>query len=422
MKTIAGASALTAILVSLAAPVHAADLPAIKTDARNKVPACATPGRMMAFLSQRNASLDHRFAPIATEYMRHGEQLALRWDYAFFQMIVETGSLSFKRGNGVFGDVKPHQNNFAGLGATGKGEPGEKFPDISTGVKAHLQHVLIYAGERVEDAVADRTRKVQEWGILDKWRAGLKGPVTFRDLTRRWSPNDRAYAASIGSVADRFYDDYCNKPDPKPELVAEARGTRTAAKKSPPPAAVEIAASPMPPAPPQAEPRVSGADLARKAIERAKAEGEAVRSGLGASALAKAAKEAGPTQPDMTKATVTPAYTLLNPLNEEPQKAPDTAGQATVQTVSAPSGAVHAPVKAGKCRVWTASYGGEKAVVIRSQADQYVNYTVLDVNAGAEKRETDAYIAAYAKGGRTVGEFPNQAQALDKAFDLCPES
>ncbi len=49
------------------------------------------------------------------------------------------------------------------------------------------------------------------------------------------------------------------------------------------------------------------------------------------------------------------------------------------------------------------------------------NFTVLDVHAGKEKREADAYIAAYAKGGTTIGEFASPAAALDKAFELCPE-
>ena len=53
-----------------------------------------------------------------------------------------------------------------------------------------------------------------------------------------------------------------------------------------------------------------------------------------------------------------------------------------------------------KCRVWTASYGGQKALIIRSVIDKVVNYTVLDVNEGAEKREADAFISAYAKDGR----------------------
>jgi len=48
-------------------------------------------------------------------------------------------------------------------------------------------------------------------------------------------------------------------------------------------------------------------------------------------------------------------------------------------------------------------------------------YTVLDVNEGTEAREAEAYIAAYAPGGKQVGEFKSQASALDKAFELCPE-
>jgi hypothetical protein len=74
-----------------------------------------------------------------------------------------------------------------------------------------------------------------------------------------------------------------------------------------------------------------------------------------------------------------------------------------------------------KCKVWTASYGGQRAVLIKATAETTVNYTVLDVNEAAEKREVDAYIAAYAKGGENIGAFPSQTKALDKAFELCPE-
>jgi hypothetical protein len=79
------------------------------------------------------------------------------------------------------------------------------------------------------------------------------------------------------------------------------------------------------------------------------------------------------------------------------------------------------PTAGQKCRVWTASYGGQKALIIRSVIDKVVNYTVLDVNEGAEKREADAFIAAYAKEGAIAGEYGSQAVALDKAFELCPE-
>lgn len=72
------------------------------------------------------------------------------------------------------------------------------------------------------------------------------------------------------------------------------------------------------------------------------------------------------------------------------------------------------------CKVWTASYGGQHAFIIKAKADDTVNYTVLDVHKGSEKRELDAYIAAYAKGGEKVGEFSSQTKALSKAFELCP--
>ena len=77
--------------------------------------------------------------------------------------------------------------------------------------------------------------------------------------------------------------------------------------------------------------------------------------------------------------------------------------------------------KAGKCKVWTASYGGQRAIIIKAVTDGTTNYTVLDVNDPTEGREVDAYISAYAKGGEKLEAFPTQAKALDKAFELCPE-
>jgi hypothetical protein len=102
-----------------------------------------------------------------------------------------------------------------------------------------------------------------------------------------------------------------------------------------------------------------------------------------------------------------------------------TAGDKPLQTAStaaaAKSLAVPPATAAQKCRVWTASYGGQKAMIIKSQIDKVVNYTVLDVNEGSEAREAEAFISAYAKNGAIAGQFGSQAQALEKAFELCPE-
>lgn len=428
MKFRAASLGLLALVVPAAA--GAQNLPPIKVASGNAVPECVTPGRLTAYLKARNSALDRRFAGVATEYMRHGTELGLRWDYAFFQMIVETGNLSYQRGNGKPGDVKPSQNNFAGLGATGRGAPGEAFPDVPTGVKAHLQHVLMYSGDRIDDAVAERTRKVQEWGVLTSWQKTFKGPITFADLTRKWAPTDRSYATTIAAVAKRFNEEFCNRPDPQPELVQEAMGkiVRSAVAKGAISKAVAAKADDD-----VSSSKVSGLDLAKRAREIARSEGMGDRASLGAGSLAAASGAANAQQPaakadadvqqPAAKATVasTMPYTVLNlPKSDEQQQL---AGAATVQTASAAGNLKQAaPVPAQpKCRVWTASYGGLKSVIIKSANDQHVNYTVLDVNEGSEKRETESYISAYAKGGQKIADFADQTQALDRAFELCPE-
>jgi hypothetical protein len=361
----------------------------------------------MAFANARNGNLDERFSTIAVEYMRHGEELGVRWDYAFFQMLVETGNLSFKRG-GTPGDVKPSQNNFAGIGATGGGVRGESFPDVTTGVKAHLQHLLMYAGRRIESPVAERTRQVQEWGVLTSWQAGLNKPITFSDLTLKWAM-DPNYSGSIASVAKRFYDGLCDRPDPQPELVQQARGGR----------GLSVAAAEA------ADGRASDTAPPNKEMEPGGVDGDSAPSGLGAAELAKSDEELAGQAPQVEPgedADLPPPPRNIAQADPAPAKrrtAVQSERPAMVKTAAAATIGTRAPPT--RCRVWTASYGGQRAIIIKAVADQHTNYTVLDVNEGAEMREAEAYIEAYAKGGQQVGEFANQSQALERAFEFCPE-
>lgn len=443
MSRALSAALATALLIVPSVAARAADMPGIKTSESNKVAECATPGRLMAYLRSRNDKLDPRFDKIAVEYMRHGEKLGLRWDYTFYQMLLETGHLSFRGDKGRRGDVSPTQNNFAGLGATGGGAAGEKFPDVSSGVLAHLQHVLVYSGEHVDDPVAERTRKVQEWGILKSMQKKARGTVTFAHLATKWAPGSD-YVSGLAALASRFQESFCNIADPNPEFVHEARGTSPAvAQKAAPKGKTQALAAA--PADTETEEKVSGAELARQAI----AESEGQRQGLGAKRLG---------VPSATPAAPSPSFTLLNPQPAEPtpEAAPPVASapaEEAVQTkpqprtkadkspargerpkavAAAAAGAIAKPVAppkpeadaaaASKCRVWTASYGGQKALIIRVKTSNGFDYTVLDVNEGAERREADAYISAYAKGGEIEAEFQSQGQALEKAFELCPES
>jgi hypothetical protein len=422
------------------------DLPEIVVGPSNVVPQCVTPGRLMVFLKARNPDLNPRYDGVATQYMRFGEQFGVRWDYAFYQMVVETGALSYRRGNRA-GDVKPEQNNFAGLGATGGGERGESFKDVESGVRAHIEHVLLYAGRPVDNPVAERTRKVREWKLLDGWQASFKRPITYSDLGAKWAPGNRAYVGMVRTVAERFQSDVCRIPDPRPDLVREARalaGKDTAVAKT-----AETA-------PPVLTP---GEELVQRAIQQAKAEGNDTRSSLGAQTEAVPAaapsvpyKVMDPAPSDSKEPVSTPAKSTSadTRASAAPRASTAPAAQATPAAPKAGAGENRpaAADKAGprfalagaaatkakiavdtatppaanqKCRVWTASYGGQKSIIIRSVVDQVVNFTVLDVNAGAEAREAEAFITAYARNGKIAGEYPNQAQALDKAFELCPE-
>lgn len=201
--------AAAALLSSLLLSTAAIAAPPIRTDSGNKVPECVSPDRLMAFIRDRNNSLDPRYADIARWYKHYGESWHVRWDYAFYQMILETNYLKFRRGDGSRGDVHEKQNNFAGIGATGGGVAGERFGDIKTGVHAQIQHLVAYSGEPVADPVAKRTRENQDDIIAKSKRLGRA--VTFGDLARRWAA-DRQYAKNIDTVAGMFRDGYCHGP------------------------------------------------------------------------------------------------------------------------------------------------------------------------------------------------------------------
>ena len=180
--------------------------PEIRLSPANSVPQCVTPERLMQFVQSQNDRVDAKYAAIATDYKRHGEALHIRWDFAFYQMLLETNYLKYRHGDGTPGDVKPKQNNFAGLGATGGGVPGESFADVSMGVLAQLQHLVAYSGEMVDNPVAKRTRENQDGIVAESRRLGRA--VRFGDLTNRWAA-DRNYARSIIAVSERFRDGYC---------------------------------------------------------------------------------------------------------------------------------------------------------------------------------------------------------------------
>ena len=81
---LAGAS----VVMFSAGSAIAAQTPNIRVSDTNQVPACVTPERLMEFVKTRNKKLPRRFNDVAAYYQVHGNNLGIRWDYAFYQMLV----------------------------------------------------------------------------------------------------------------------------------------------------------------------------------------------------------------------------------------------------------------------------------------------------------------------------------------------
>lgn len=206
----------------LPAGALAGALPAIVASADNSVPKCIKPAALMDFVQATNLhrrtrrEIEPRFDHIASLYQRIGrcvsrppdKCVAVRWDYAFFQMLIETNYLTFRRPDGAPAGVPASDNNFAGLGATVSGRPGEHFDDVETGVLAHLQHVLMYSTTPIPHPVAKRTRQVQN-DVQDIMRR-LHRPVTFGDLAREWTGTDKnTYGRDMARLAEKYAERYC---------------------------------------------------------------------------------------------------------------------------------------------------------------------------------------------------------------------
>jgi len=212
---------LTLSLLVAASGAFAAALPPIIAGADNPVPQCVKPDALMDFVNgvngRRRTSIEPRFDHIATLYQRIGQCVSrppaqcvgVRWDYAFFQMLIETNYLTFRRPNGAPAGVPARDNNFAGVGATVPGRPGEAFKDVETGVLAHLQHVLMYSTTPIPRPVARRTRLVQN--DVQAIMRRLRRPVTFADLATEWTGTDHnTYGTMMRRIAQKFKRNYCD--------------------------------------------------------------------------------------------------------------------------------------------------------------------------------------------------------------------
>ena len=87
-------------------------------------------------------------------YMEECKMEGIKSEVAFCQAMKETGFLKYG------GNVKIEQYNFAGLGSTGAGVPGESYPNVRTGIRAQVQHLKAYANsDSLNNACVDNRFK-----------------------------------------------------------------------------------------------------------------------------------------------------------------------------------------------------------------------------------------------------------------------
>ena len=411
---------------ALTLPVSAAvaEMPDLRLSGRNAVAECVTSDKLEAFLGAKTGGkLDPRFKGIAALYKEHGTASGIRWDYAFFQMMVETNALSFRSARGRNSELSADLNNFVSIAKPGRNEGLERFKDVSQGVLAHMHHVRLYSGDPVDKPVARRTRDVQSF--LQPWAKSLGRPVNFADLAARWAPQDKEYASRIEETAQEYRKTYCGglKTDPS-----------VASRKKP---AVEAKVEDIDAEEQQEVKRSSRSKKGQRNQRRKSREGEETESASQTTrppVLAAEVKQATKSDeedetPEEVEAKAKLKSEQQKPTNRpvEPEKSKPVLSSptktASVTPAIAPQKAPELPVAKDKvnCRVWTASFGGDRAILLKVVENGLASYTALEVNGTDAEAQTLAFVSAYAKGGIKIGEFGSREDALARAFELCPQ-
>ena len=126
-------------------------------------------------------------------YYAEGEIEGIRPDLAFAQALHETGN--FRYG----GDVISLQNNYCGLGTTGKGVKGAWFPSVEIGVRAQIQHLLAYTTVRapilsVVDPRYELVKKTEKFGQSYTWT----------ELNGKWAVPGKTYGQMILKIHEKI--------------------------------------------------------------------------------------------------------------------------------------------------------------------------------------------------------------------------
>ena len=150
-------------------------------------------GKATRKVANLNAWLKENGAPeYADLYRQAGEKYGVRWDMAIFQSCLETNFWKFG------GDVKPAQNNFAGIGAKGGGAPGDSFGTPLKGIEAQLQNLALRAGVSIPEASIISPYVREHYELIS-----ARGTTTWESLTGTYA-TDKEYTNKIFAIAAKY--------------------------------------------------------------------------------------------------------------------------------------------------------------------------------------------------------------------------
>jgi hypothetical protein len=173
--------------------------------------ATATVEQMREYLKRKNPN-----APdYAQLYLNIGARYGIRGDLAFCQSIKETGAWKFG------GQVKPDQNNFAGLGATNGGAAGATFQTPSEGIEAQMQHLWGYA--TTNDLPIVVTLIDPRFDLLSQTDPPRRGSApNWEDLSNKWAvPKEGQPPNTYGEDIVAMWKEMCSIEVPKQDDVTE---------------------------------------------------------------------------------------------------------------------------------------------------------------------------------------------------------
>ncbi|MCU1456234.1 MAG: estA [Actinomycetia bacterium] len=189
-----------ALVVGALVAVSPAATPAAHADAVNPIMGGArlTPNDISTWFKANTKVAYRASVPIETLaqlFIDEGFREGVRGDIAFAQSILETGWFNFPDN----GQVRPADNNFAGIGACNSCNGGYKFADARTGVRAQIQHLRNYADKTPASGLTDPPILPNYDGFVYHGKA-----PNWEDLNGKWAVPGTTYAQGILAIYARM--------------------------------------------------------------------------------------------------------------------------------------------------------------------------------------------------------------------------